>query len=159
VRADKVTTILVPHLFGDRGEVGAKRIEARHTSLPTSGRRRLPLQPELGQPAERAVIMFYGVGRFPNTTAVAFHLAHGHSVRQCACRRNCIASLIGTAFPAIATCSHTAGRQSLHGANLRGATWVVSLKPAYKNNSSTFQLKAEQTQASHLHFDNRADRQ
>jgi hypothetical protein len=29
VRADKVTTILVPHLFGDRGEVGAKRIEAR----------------------------------------------------------------------------------------------------------------------------------
>jgi hypothetical protein len=36
---------------------------------------------------------------------------------------------------------------------------VVSLKPSYKNNSSTFQLKAEQTQASHLHFDNRADRQ
>jgi hypothetical protein len=92
-------------------------------------------------------------------TAVAFDLAHGHSVRQCACRRNSLASQIGTAFSAIATCSHTAERQSLHGANLRGATWVVSLKPGYKNNSSTFQLKAEQTQASHLHFDNRADRQ
>jgi len=73
-------------------------------------------------------------------TAVAFDLAHANVL--CACRRNRLASLIGTAFSAIATCSHTAERQSLHGANLRGATPVVSLKPEYKNNSSTFQLKS-----------------